>query len=179
MGDAKVRLGAELRAEVLVSIPKEDHAFGHVLEMILDALADVARLLQLRDTLHRLAAGCAEQTAVLDIILQLFEVTFQRQRHAKAVLADEHEIIVKTAKALLVGLDTHIRLHHGSTENKIQLIFLQLAVNGTHGATAGCVIAGGFESFVYGYRINLFHRNLRYLHFLLDFSERIVYNIIA
>jgi len=69
MGDAEVGLGTELGAKVLVCVPKVDHALGHMLEMVVNSLTDVAGLLQLGDTFDGFGAWGAQQAAVLDIAL--------------------------------------------------------------------------------------------------------------
>jgi hypothetical protein len=179
VGDTEIGLGAELGAEILVGVPEVDHALGHVLEVVLDPFTNVTALFQLGDALDGLTTRCSKQTSVLDVVLQLLEVAFQSQGHAEAVLTKEHQIVMQTAKALLVGFDANVRLHHGGSKDEIQLVLLQLTIDSTHRASAGCIITGGFKRFIYGYGINLFHKNLRYLHFLLDFCGQIIYNIIT
>ena len=50
-----------------------------------------------------------------------------------------------------------------------KLVLLQLAVDGAHGTAAGRLVAGGLKGFVYGYGIDLLHRNLRIYNLLLHF----------
>jgi len=46
---------------------------------------------------------------------------------------------VGAAKALLIGTDPNVRLHHGSAQNQIQLVLLQLAVKGAKGASTAMI----------------------------------------
>ena len=104
-------------------------------------------------------------------------MALQSEGHAETVLADKHEIVMQTAKALLVGLDTHLGLHHGCAENEIQLIFFQFAVDGAQRASAGGIGGRGLKGFVDGYGIDLFH-NFSPIYFVrhLAIPVGIMYN---
>ena len=102
-------------------------------------------------------SGCGEKPSVLYLLFQLIDVALKGQRHSETVLHNEHHVIVSFAKAFLVGLYSHIGLHHGSSEDKLQLIVFKLIIKSAKRTSAGVVGGGRLEGFIYGYGINLFH----------------------
>jgi hypothetical protein len=63
---------------------------------------------------------------------------------------------VGETKALLIGFNPDIRLHHRRTEDNIKLILLQLLEKAAEGATAFRLFRGGGKRLRDRYHINLF-----------------------
>ena len=138
MGEAEVRLCFQLGREFFIRVPKVHNGFRHMLKVECNAPANIAALLHSRDPFYRTRTG-RPQSAVANLVLQLLEVTLQCQCHTEAVLADKHHIVVQATEAFPVGLNPDIRLHHGGAEYQLQLILLQLSVQGTQRTSAGCI----------------------------------------
>ena len=59
--------------------------------------------------------------------------------HSETVLSHEHLVIMKSAKALLIGLDSYVGLHHGCAEDKVKLVRLKLFIKIAKRTTAGFI----------------------------------------
>ena len=109
----------------------------HTAELLLNAVAYVAGLLQLLHPLQALFCGIlCQEAARLDLLLQFVQMALQGQCHAQAVLAGEHLLVMPSAEALFVGDLADLRLHHGGTQDQIQLRVLQLCKDPAEGAGA-------------------------------------------
>jgi len=124
---------------------------------VFDALADIAAPAQLLDARPCARAGDRERQ-VGYLAAQLVQMRFKRQRHAEAVLAHEHHIVVHTAEAELVCLYADIRLHHRRAEDYVKLVLLKHTVKRAYRARAfGSCLSLTPEMLFYRYRIYLLH----------------------
>ena len=75
-------------------------------------------------------------------------------------ITGSYKAVERAAEAKLVGTLSNIGLHHRSAENDIQLILLKLTIKRAEGAFGRIRGHTGVKCFVYGYGIDLFHKNL-------------------
>jgi hypothetical protein len=117
-------------------------------KIIFDAVTNVAGFLKRTNALDGLVSLSSAKTTVANLSAQLCQVTFKSECHAKAVFANEHHIVVRAAKARFIGFDTDVGLHHGCTENQIQFVFFQFAIERAKGASARRICRRRFKRLV-------------------------------
>jgi hypothetical protein len=78
---------------------------------------------------------------------------------------------MSSAKALLIGLYSYVRLHHRCAENKLKLVILKLVIERAEWATAGFVGGRFLKRLVYGYCVDIFHNSLR----INDLQKKLIY----
>jgi hypothetical protein len=64
---------------------------------------------------------------------------------------------MSAAKALLVGLYSHVGFHHRCAENEIELVVLKFVIKSAERAAAAMISGRCLECFVDGYCINIVH----------------------
>ena len=63
-----------------------------------------------------LAGGFADEGQTGEnLLFHLLQMAFQHQRHTQAVAGFEHHAVVGEAKALFIGFNADVRLHHSRT----------------------------------------------------------------
>lgn len=145
VGQAEHRLLLEQPAEIPLVLPQAADAVQHPLHGPVHLPADEAGARRLAGVLALLFPAFAKQgQAGEDLLVQLVQMAFQHQGHPQAVALGEHHLVMREAEPLLVGLDAHVRLHHGRAGDVVHHPGLQHVPHPADGAAVP-----GFEHLAY------------------------------
>ena len=163
MRQAEIRLRGKLLAELHILAVEQHGGIQHARKMVLDLVAEVAAVRHTRKVRDLILAEGGQPLRKRGGTV-LAEVTLEDERKTEAVFIAEHQIIMRAAEALLIGLDADVGLHHRRPQNGVGLLLLQSVVQRAERTAAALVGGGGVKRLVDGDGIDLLHaENLRNL----------------